>query len=72
MDNKYVCISVLLHLKKHCLAVEKPQGLKMAVLGTSFGMAVCFSGFPWSLCREAKHSYHRLYTLITHMHAYYY
>lgn len=45
MDNKYVFLRVLLHLKKTLLSIEKPQRLKMPVLGTSFGVAVCFLEF---------------------------
>lgn len=34
--------------------LQKPQGLKMPVLGTGSGVAVNFSGFLWSMFREAK------------------
>lgn len=54
--------------KKHCSVIEKLQGLKMSVLGTSSGVVLCFSAFPWSMCKEAKaDSYNKLYP---HTHAY--
>jgi TRAP-type mannitol/chloroaromatic compound transport system substrate-binding protein len=54
--------------RKHCSAIEKLQGLKMSVLGTSSGVVLRFSGFPWSMCKEAKaDSYNKL---CPHMHAY--
>lgn len=53
MDNKYVCISVLLHLKKTLLSYEKPQGLKIPVLGTGSGVTVYFLG-SYTLCVGKK------------------
>lgn len=61
---KYQCYCTW---RKHCSAIEKLQGLKMPALGSSSEAAICFSGFPRSVCREAKQR-HTINCARTHDH----
>ena len=72
MDNKYVCMLVLLHLKKCCSVITKASRIKNAcVRHWLWGGSLFFRISVVCVQGSKTASYHKLSTLRTHTDAYY-